>query len=194
MQDNMYSHQTYNTYLATADKTQIPAKMAEQAKLINVKVKADDIKVPEKWPEIEQFLADKKDIEDQYATAKKAVQLPMVHPVMRATLMALEGAGIINDSNQGALFETVRKMVEEDIAIELTRLEKGLRDDKFKRLYGEEVQRRVLIERAHKRYNELTAKAELTEDEHLLLSECECVILLDGDLTPLNQIHDEPKK
>ncbi len=192
-----YDKQTYRKFLSSQDILKIKDKIAEQSKLIGVKVTPEEIKVPTKWPELERFMADKENILTQKEAAKKATQLPLLHPVMRATILALEGAGVITEEHQGKLLEVVGKMVDDEISAEITKLEKKLRDDKFKVLYGQEVERRVLIERAHKTFKEYSAMKKRSEDEEMLLLESMCAILLDGDLAPLNKIYDElnqPKK
>lgn len=192
--NNTFDMATYEVFLSTADKTQITPKMEAQKKLIGVKVPKESVTVPESWPEIEKFLKDKGEINEQYVTAKKATQLPFVHPVMRATLIALEGANVIKDENQEALFKVMKEMVQKEMDENLTKLEKGLRDDKFNALYMEKVQHRVLIEKAHKEYNRIMKTAERTDVDKLLLAECECIILLDGNLDSLNPIYDEIHK
>lgn len=193
--NELFDKQTYETFLGRSDVSKVDVKMMEQKNsIIDVKVKPEDIKMPEKWPELERFMQDRDEIRLQRQTATKAVQLPLVHPVMRATLLALEGAGIIKDEHQAKLLETVGEMVDGEIEVEFAKLEKKMRDDKFKLLYGEETRRRVYIEKCHKTYCELSPKkydGELTGEEELNLLEAMCAILMDGNIDPLNDIYYE---
>lgn len=196
--NELFDKQTYEEFLKDKTPTELANKMVEQSNtIIDVKVKPEDVDMPDTWPDLEKFNADRDAILLQRQQAEKATQLPLIHPIMRATLMALEGAEIITKAHQKKLLEVVGKMVDGEIEVELGNLEKKLRDDKFKLLYGEETRRRVYIDKCHRVHTELSVKDELNGEEELNLLEAKCAILMDGNIDPLNEIYAKlhpPKK
>ena len=189
-QHKFYDDKTYAAVLEDYNPADIPGKIEYFNKnLKDKKVKEDEVEVPPTFEALDKLKEDEKHFQAQYDNAKRAVELPFIHPVLRAMLIMLSEAGIIPEDKQPALFEAARPMVKHEMEEEFARIEAKLRDEHFKKNYMDEVQRRVLLEKCAEKYTELAAKPELTKGERTLYLEAQACLLLDGNLDKLDEYY-----